>query len=68
MGCRCNERRKAISKMIEAIQGTEATTIQGAKVFAEQSKFIAKSAAEDVGSSMRKRIVETRQFLQGRLR
>jgi hypothetical protein len=60
MGCRCNERRDAIIRTVDAIRAADPETI------AEQTAFIVKSSGEDIANTFRQSVAAAKSRLMRR--
>jgi len=57
MGCRCNERRVAITRTVQAIRAGDTKTAT------DQTAFVVKTAAEDVVNTFRQSVAAARSRL-----
>jgi hypothetical protein len=60
MGCRCNERRGAITETVRALAKGDTKTA------ADQTTFVVKSAAEDAASAFRQTVAAAKSRLSRR--
>lgn len=60
MGCRCNERRQAITRTVQAAQAGDA------KIAVEQTKFVVQSTVQDAASVLRQSVTAAKARLMRR--